>query len=312
MSFDVCVLGRIGYDLHALDHGRPLPEVERFSRHLGGSSANIATGLARLGASVAIVACVGDDALADFLTGFLKSEGIDTRAVQRAPGYGTSLCLTEVMPPDGFGQVFYRHRPADLQLRVGEPELALVREARMLVTNGTSLAAQPSFDSTRQAIAAARAAGARTVLDVDYRASSWPSPEAAGAAAREVLGDVDLVIGNEDELALLTGTADATAQVKAALDLGPQLLVRKLGAAGVEAHMRGSSASAAPVPVTVASTIGAGDGFAAGFLKALLDGKSLEDCLRYGNAAAAVVVSRVACSDAMPRPAEVEALLARR
>ena len=66
---DVCVLGRIGYDLYALDHGRPLAEVERFSRHLGGSSANIAVGLARLGRRVAIVSSVGDDALADYLIG---------------------------------------------------------------------------------------------------------------------------------------------------------------------------------------------------------------------------------------------------
>jgi 5-dehydro-2-deoxygluconokinase len=61
----------------------------------------------------------------------------------------------------------------------------------------------------------------------------------------------------------------------------------------------------------VGSTIGAGDGFASGFLAALLDGRPLADCLRHGNAAAAVVVSRVSCSDAMPYPHEVEAMLAR-
>jgi 5-dehydro-2-deoxygluconokinase len=78
----------------------------------------------------------------------------------------------------------------------------------------------------------------------------------------------------------------------------------------VEAFSRETSASSPPIVVPVASTIGAGDGFASGFLSALLDGRPLEDCLRYGNAAAAVVVSRVSCSDAMPYPHEVEALLA--
>src|SRR6186997_2072702 len=73
-SLDVCVLGRVGYDLYAVEQGRPLAEVEHFSRHLGGSSANIAVGLARLGRRVAIISSVGDDALAGYLIGFLEKE----------------------------------------------------------------------------------------------------------------------------------------------------------------------------------------------------------------------------------------------
>lgn len=308
---DVCVLGRIGYDLYAVEHGRPLPEVEHFSRHLGGSSANIAVGLARLGLHVAIVSSVGDDALADYLIGFLDGEGVDARRVTRVAGYGTSLCLTEVSPPDRFAQVFYRHKPADGQVQVGEEELALVRRARLFVTNGTSLCASPSRESAARALEAARAAAVRTVFDIDYRPSSWASPEEAGRAARAVLPWVDVVIGNEDEVALLTGERDPREQVKRVLDLGAGLLVRKRGAEGVEAFSRDVSAASPPIAVPVASTIGAGDGFASGFLAALLDGRPLEECLRRGNAAAAVVVSRVSCSDAMPYPNEVEAMLAR-
>jgi len=310
-ALDVCVLGRVGYDLYAVEQGRPLAEVEHFSRHLGGSSANIAVGLSRLGRRVAILSSVGDDALADYLISFLDKERVDARRVTRVAGYGTSLCLTEVSPPDRFPQVFYRYKPADSQVQVGEAELALVRGARMFVTNGTSLCASPSRESATRALEAARAAGVRTVLDVDYRPSSWASAEEAGRAARAVLPWVDVVIGNEDEVALLTGQRDPRDQVKAVLEAGVGLLVRKLGAAGVEAFTRQSAALQPPIHVTVGSTIGAGDGFASGFLSALLDGRPLEDCLRYGNAAAAIVVSRVSCSDAMPYPHEVEALLAR-
>lgn len=310
-ALDVCVLGRVGYDLYAMEQGRPLAEVEHFSRHLGGSSANIAVGLARLGQRVAIVSAVGDDALADYLIGFLDREGVDARRITRVAGYGTSLCLTEVSPPDRFPQVFYRHRPADSQVQVGEVELGLVRSARMFVTNGTSLCASPSRESTVRALEEARAARVRTVLDVDYRPSSWTGPEEAGRAARAVLPWVDVVIGNEEEVGLLTGRRDPREQVAAVLDAGAGLLVRKLGAAGVEAFSREASALAPPIAVPVGSTIGAGDGFASGFLAALLDGRPLAECLRRGNAAAAVVVSRVSCSDAMPYPAEVEAMLAR-
>ncbi|HEY8147589.1 MAG TPA: PfkB family carbohydrate kinase, partial [Vicinamibacteria bacterium] len=237
-ALDVCVLGRVGYDLYAVEPGRPLAEVEHFSRHLGGSSANIAVGLSRLGRRVAILSSVGDDALADYLISFLDKERVDARRVTRVAGYGTSLCLTEVSPPDRFPQVFYRYKPADSQVQVGEAELALVRRARMFVTNGTSLCASPSRESVTRAVETARAAGVRTVLDVDYRPSSWTSAEEAGRAARAVLPWIDVVIGNEDEVALLTGEKDPKAQVKAVLDGGAGLLVRKLGAAGVEAFSR--------------------------------------------------------------------------
>ena len=121
-----------------------------------------------------------------------------------------------------------------------------------------------------------------------------------------------MVIGNEDEVALLTGERDAArARSRRFSTAGAGLLVRKLGARGVEAHTREGSASAPPITVPVVSTIGAGDGFASGFLAALLAGGRSQDCLRHGNAAAAVVVSRVSCSDAMPYPHEVEAMLAR-
>jgi len=307
---EVVVLGRIGYDLYALDHHRPLPEVERFERKLGGSSANMAVGLARLGLRVGMIGALGDDALADYLVGFLKGEGIDTRYVRRVAGYNTSLCLTEVSPPDRFPQVFYRREAADTRVSVGAAELDYVREARLFITNGTSLAADPSRQATLDALEAAKTAGARTVLDVDYRASSWPSPQEAGRQAQRALRFSDVVVGNEDEIELLTGERDAGRQVRHVLEAGAGLLVRKLGARGVEAHTREGSSFAPPFTVDVVSTIGAGDGFASGFLYALHRGRPLAECLRVGNAAAAVVVSRVGCSDAMPYERELEALLA--
>jgi len=308
-SFDVCVLGRIGYDLYAVEQSRALSEVEHFSRHLGGSSANIAVGLARLGLRVAMISCVGKDLLADYLLSFLNREGIDTTCVRLLQGHNTSLCLSEVSPPDRFPQVFYRSSPADMQVKLGVSERDLIHQAHMFVTNGTSLASSPARESTIEALKAARIAGLRTVLDVDYRSSSWTSPEQAGQTARTVLPWVDVVLGNEEELSLLTDTNDTRAQVAAVLDAGAKLLVRKLGSKGVEAHTRNESCSALPYPMRVMCAIGGGDGFAAGFLYALYKSEPLRECLRYGNAAAAVVVSSVSCADSMPRLEELEGLL---
>ncbi|HZR32633.1 MAG TPA: 5-dehydro-2-deoxygluconokinase [Terriglobales bacterium] len=306
---DVCVLGRIGYDLYAIEHNRPLGEVEHFSRHLGGSSANTAVGLARLGLRVAIISAIGKDLLASYLLDFLKREKINTSCVRLVEGYNTSLCLSEVSPPHNFSQVFYRSNPADMQVVVGDAEREQIKRAGMFVTNGTTLAASPSRESAMEALKTARSAGLRTVFDVDYRANSWPSPEAAGRLAHTVLPLADVVFANEEELAILTGKTDCKSQVAAVLDSGVNLLIRKLGPRGVEAHTHTEFFSAGPFPMPVTCAIGGGDGFASGFLYALYKGHPLAECLRYGNAAAAVVVSRVSCSDAMPRLDELEEVM---
>ena len=306
---DACIMGRIGYDLHAIDHHRPLAQVERFSRHLGGSSANIAVGLARLGLKVAMISCVGKDALADYLIGFLKQEGVDTTFVREVERYNTSLCLTEVSPPSNFHQVFYRQNPADSRIEIGSAEKDYIRAAGLFLVNGTGLSASPARESTIEGLRVARAAGIRTFLDIDYRSSSWESPGDAGQAVADVLSLVDVLLGNEEEMALATGATSVDGQADFALRRGVKIAVCKLGAKGVKAYTATAQYTAVPIPVKVVSSIGAGDGFAAGFLAALYRGLPLPDALWQGNAAAAVVVSRVSCSDAMPFPEELEQYL---
>jgi 5-dehydro-2-deoxygluconokinase len=89
------------------------------------------------------------------------------------------------------------------------------------------------------------------------------------------------------------------------------VLVSKLGDQGTRVWTGEDSVFLPPYSVDVLSTIGAGDGFASGFLYAMLKDQPLGECLHYGNAAAAIVVSRLSCSEAMPTLAEVEQLIRR-
>lgn len=308
---DAVVLGRIGYDLYSEEPCVPLPQVRRFSRYLGGSSANMAVGLARLGARVGIVSCLGDDSLSEFLVGFLESQGVDVSRIQRAPGYLPSLCLTEVTPPDRFPQVFYRKDAVDTRLETGPDDLDFIASGRVFITNGTSLCASPSRESTYRAIEHAKRAGRLVVFDVDYRSMSWRSPEEAGLAVRLALPHVDVLIGNQPELMLVSGERDLDAAVAALRAVGVPTLVSKLGEQGTRVWQGDDPVFLPPYAVDVVSTIGAGDGFASGFLYALLNGMPIAECLHYGNAAAAIVVSRLSCSEAMPTLAEVEEMIRR-
>ena len=306
---EITILGRIGYDLYSEEPHVPLPQVRRFSRYLGGSSANMAVGLSRLGAKVGMVACLGTDALSEYLIDFLKAEKVDTSHVKQEKGYLASLCLTEISPPDRFPQVFYRRDPADTMLRVDIADVDYIAGGRIFITNGTSLCASPSRESTYRALERAKEAGCRVVLDVDYRAMSWESAEEAGLAVRLALPFVDVLIGNQPELMLVAGAGELDAATAKLRKAGVPMLVSKLGEQGTRVWWGDGSVFLPPYSVPVVSTIGAGDGFASGFLYGLLRGMPVEECLHYGNAAAALVVSRLSCSEAMPTLVEVEQII---
>ncbi len=234
---------------------------------------------------------------------------VDATHVSQADGFLPSLCLTEVTPPDRFPQVFYRHDPADTQLDVDARQLEYLAGSRMFVTNGTSLCASPSRESTYRALERAHAAGGKVVLDVDYRAMSWRSPEEAGLAVRLALPFVDVLIGNDLELKLVAGKGTLDAAVDWLVGAEVPMLVSKLGSEGTRVWTGNESVFLEPYRVTVKTTIGAGDGFASGYLWALLQDLPVAECIHYGNAAAALVVSRLSCSEAMPARAEVEQLI---
>ena len=77
-KYDLILLGRIAVDLNPVDYYCPLNESTTFKRYLGGSPANIAVGLARLGKKCGFFARVSDDQLGTFVTDFFEKEGIDT------------------------------------------------------------------------------------------------------------------------------------------------------------------------------------------------------------------------------------------
>ena len=306
---DAVILGRIGYDLYSEELNVPLPRVRTFSRYLGGSSANMAVGLSRLGARVGMLSCLGNDSLSQFLREFLQSEKVEIGHIQTAPGYLPSLAITEVTPPDHFPQVFYRQKPVDTRLDASDDDLAFAISGRMLITNGTALCASPSRESAYKAMERAKETGCAVVLDVDFRSMSWRSAAEAGLAVRLALPFVDVLIGNQSELKLVATVDDLDRATEKLQKSGIPLLVSKLGEEGTRALTTTENVYLPPYRVDVVTTIGAGDGFASGFLRARLDGLPLLECLHWGNAAAAIVVSRLSCSEAMPYRHEVEAMM---
>lgn len=163
------VLGRAGMDLYADPPGTRAEEAERFVSHLGGSAANIAVALVKLGAEASLVTCLSDDAVGRFCRRALDCYGVGTRHIRTVSGgTRTSLAVAETRLED-CQSVIYRNDAADFALAASDVSGVAYAEHAGLIITGTALAKEPSRTATLQSLALARAAGLVTVMDVDYR-----------------------------------------------------------------------------------------------------------------------------------------------
>ncbi|GHA77214.1 MULTISPECIES: 5-dehydro-2-deoxygluconokinase [Streptomyces] len=311
-SFDLITMGRIGVDLYPLQSGVPLEQVESFGKFLGGSAANVAVAAARLGRRSAVVTRTGADPFGTYLHRALREFGVDDRWVTPVDAHPTPITFCEIFPPDDFPLYFYRRPKApDLEIRADELDLAAIRSARIFWMTGTGLSEEPSRSATLAALEARAKAGI-TVFDLDWRPMFWSAPEAARPHYTEALRHATVAVGNLAECEIATGVREPAACAEALLAAGVELAVVKQGPKGVLAvHRDGTRAEVPPVPVEVVNGLGAGDAFGGALCHGLLAGWGLAATMRYANAAGALVASRLACSSAMPTPAEVEDLLAR-
>ena len=130
-KYDLILVGRVAVDLNPVDYYCPLNESTTFKRYLGGSPANIAVGLARLGKKCGFIARVSDDQLGTFVTDFFANEGIDTSHVFRCKnGEKIGLTFTEIKSETESSIVMYRNEAADLKLDPADVDEDYIKQCR--------------------------------------------------------------------------------------------------------------------------------------------------------------------------------------
>lgn len=132
---------------------------------------------------------------------------------------------------------------------------------------------------------------------------------------QEVLPYCNIIVGTEEEISIAGGTSDLLRAVRNIRGWTAATIVLKRGASGctvfdaADINSLDDGIVIPGFPVEVFNTVGAGDAFLSGFLRAWLDGKSWQECGRLGNACGAIVVTRHGCTPAMPCPAELDYFL---
>ncbi|MFF7709435.1 5-dehydro-2-deoxygluconokinase [Pseudomonas sp. NPDC007930] len=324
---DLICLGRMGVDLYAQQVGARLEDVSSFAKYLGGSSANIAFGTARLGLKSAMLTRVGDDHMGRFLVEQLQREGCDTSGVAVDPERLTALVLLGIKDRDTFPLVFYRENCADMALHPDDVSEALIAQSKALLITGTHFSTDGVFAASNRALDYAERHGVQRVLDIDYRPVLWGltgkadgetrfiASQRVSAHVQRILPRFELIVGTEEEFQIAGGDENLISALRRVRELTAATLVVKLGARGCTV-LHGAipgSLDGAPLycgtQVEVLNVLGAGDAFMSGFLSGWLRGEGDARCCALANACGALVVSRHACAPAMPTPAELEYLL---
>jgi 5-dehydro-2-deoxygluconokinase len=329
---EAVVIGRVGVDLTPPEPRVSLGEAASFVRAVGGFAGNIGTGLARLGVATAVVSAVGDDGNGTYVRAFLAGEGIDVRPIAVRAGSLTQVAFFEVWPPEHFPTTFYRFAPApEALLTVDELPVDLLERAPVVVVSGTLLAEEPARSTALRVLADRRAARDRraashTIFDLDWRPTLWPDPDQAPELIGRAARLSDILIGSDAEfdaagLSPEVGTGregqhsgggvHPRPSLASPLE-GPELIVLKHGGEGVSLITLEGRRSVPGIPVEVVCGIGAGDALTAAFGAGLLRGLDPLSAVERGNAAGAIVATRLMCSTAMPTPVEIDDLLAGR
>ena len=327
-SLDVITIGRSSVDLYGQQVGGRLEDMGSFAKYIGGSPTNIACGTARLGLRSAVITRVGDEHMGRFIREQLIREGVDVRGVATDPERLTALVILGIRDQDSFPLIFYRENCADMALSEADIDEGLIADARCVLATGTHLSHPRTEAAVMRALTLARAHGARTALDIDYRPNLWGVAghgagesrfvESATVTARlqATLPLFDLIVGTEEEFHIAGGTTDTLAALRAVRAISDAVLVCKRGAAGAvafEGAIKGweSGQQGPGFPIEVFNVLGAGDGFFSGLLKGWLEDAPWPRALEYANACGAFAVSRHGCTPAYPSLEELRFFLDR-
>jgi 5-dehydro-2-deoxygluconokinase len=328
-KLDVVTIGRSSVDLYGGQIGGRLEDMASFHKYIGGSPTNIAAGTARLGLKSGLITRVGDEHMGRFIRETLTAEGVDVRGVITDPERLTALVLLGIRDQERFPLIFYRENCADMALCEDDIDPALIADTRAVVATGTHLSHPHTEAAVLKALRLARADGARTALDIDYRPNLWGlagheageeryiESAAVTAKLQSTLHLFDLIVGTEEEFHIAGGSTDTIAALRAVRAASAATLVCKRGPMGAAAFTGEIPATldegerGTGFPIEVFNVLGAGDGFMSGLLTGWLTGQDWPTALRYANACGAFAVSRHGCTPAYPSWEELQFFLDR-
>lgn len=316
---DIIPVGRATIDLNPNELHRPLYEVATFSMYLGGSPANIAVGMARLGKKVGFLGKVSNDQFGQFIKGYFQKEGVDTSQLSAAQnGESLGLTFTEILSPTESRILMYRNGVADLQLSTEDVSEEYIKNSKILLISGTALATSPSREACFLAMKYAKKHGTIVIFDIDYRSYTWKSKEEISVYYSLAGKMSDIIIGSREEFDLMEmleaeNTVKGYQLAEQYLGYGNKIAIIKYGKKGSIAYCNDRRAyKVDSFSIKLLKSFGGGDAYASAFIYGLLENWDVPKALEFATASASMVVASHSCSAAMPKAADIQKFIAER
>jgi len=304
---DVLTIGETVVDFISAEKTDTLGNASSFRRHLGGSPANIAVYVSKLGGASAVIAKTGIGAFGQFLKSELQRHGVTTDYLLMDHRTHTTVIFisSTAATPD-----FEEFRSGDFLLRPEEISEEAISRARVVHASTFALSREPCRSAVIEAFRKAREMGKIVSLDPNYSRRIWPDYKVARKVIREAYRYVDVTKPSADDARRVFGPDYEPEQyIEMFHDLGAETVVFTMGEEGNLISENGHVKAHVPArPVEVVDVTGAGDAFWAGFLTATLDGNSAEHAVLF---AREIVEQKLATKGPLPSDIDREEIYTR-
>lgn len=295
--------------LFSTDQRLPLEYVHQFNKQMAGAESNVAIGLAKLGHTVGWFSKLGQDPFGRYIHQFIRGQGVDTSRCLFTGEAPTAVFFKERRAAGHTQVYYYRNHSAASCMAAEELDEAYLTQAKILHVTGITPALSDScLHLVLGAMDLARQHGVKIVFDPNIRWKLWEASDAKDILL-ELASKADYILPGLDEGEFLTGYKEPVESASALLKLGAQAIVIKLGKDGAYYQTSASSGYVPSFPVQEVDPVGAGDGFAAGFISGLLRGESIEQAVRRANAIGAIVVGVNGDVEGLPTDEELARML---
>ena len=285
----------------------PLRYVGTFTKSIGGAESNVAIALARLGHKTGWFSKLGEDEFGRYIKSTVMGEEVDVSRVKKDPHRTTGILFKERFSTVNPNVYYYRKGSAASHLSVEDLDMDYICSARILHVTGISLALSEEVrEAVFYAVKEARKCGVIISFDPNIRLKLWSKDEARKYIL-EMAALSDILFPGKDEAELLLGTEEPKEVCDRFLDMGVKIVALKLGKSGC--YVKSEEEEAFVQGYTVdqpVDTVGAGDGYAAGFLSGYLENLSLVDCAKRANAVGAMATLVKGDMEGFPYKDQVE------